>query len=255
RRRRGRGLRGRRPGRERRLDPPRLHGPALARLVLRLRQRVQRRLARRSDGAGRAPRRRARRLLAQARAHADLRAAGAALPERARRERAHAGGGRRAARGRGGARGGRDESAHHERGGRRALSGENSVAARGVTGDLRRPTPLAPCRAGRPVPGAAVPRETSPQFSPGAVARASRARQIGAHVGPSDADVLYSTSRSEGRVRPEMARPWRSQKATGEKCGLGPRDPGWSSLRRATRRPRVLAKRDPLAGATLVTAV
>src|SRR5207247_2094236 len=60
-------------------------------------------------------------------------------------------------------------------------------------------------------PGAAVPRETSPQFSPGAVARASRARQIGAHVGPSDADVLYSTSRSEGRVRPEMARPWRSQ--------------------------------------------
>src|SRR5206468_4040100 len=71
RRRRGRGLRGRRPGRERRLDPPRLHGPALARLVLRLRQRVQRRLARRSDGAGRAPRRRARRLLAQARAHAD----------------------------------------------------------------------------------------------------------------------------------------------------------------------------------------
>src|SRR6266403_366052 len=51
----------------------------------------------------------------------------------------------------------------------------------------------------------------SPQFSPGAVARASRARQIGAHVGPSDADVLYSTSRSEGRVRPEMTRPWRSQ--------------------------------------------
>ena len=51
----------------------------------------------------------------------------------------------------------------------------------------------------------------SPQFSPGAVARASRARQIGARVGPSDADVLCSTSRSEGRARPEMARPWRSQ--------------------------------------------
>ena len=60
-------------------------------------------------------------------------------------------------------------------------------------------------------PGETTPRQSSPQFSPGAVARASRARQIGAHVRPSDADVLYSTSRSEGRVRPDLTRPWRSQ--------------------------------------------
>jgi len=61
-----------------------------------------------------------------------------------------------------------------------------------------------------------VPGRLSHRFL---VVRAPSVRQIWAHVVPSDAGIVCTMSRSEERVRPEMACNWRSQQGIGEKCG------------------------------------